>query len=141
MFSSTTTELSINRENASAKPPKIMLLIELPASARTMNVARAERGIEKRTASVARKLPRKIRIISEVRNRPMPPSSSNVSMAVLTNFDWSNTTRLDNAFGTSTSFLSASRMPSTTAIVLESPPCFRIGKYTDRWPSTRTILV
>ena len=32
-------------------------------------------------------------------------------------------------------------MPLTMAIVLLSPPCFRIGRYTDFWPSTRTMLV
>ena len=30
--------------------------------------------------------------------------------------------------------------PSTTAIVLVSPPCFSTGRYTDGWPSTRTML-
>src|SRR6266436_4683265 len=32
-------------------------------------------------------------------------------------------------------------MPSTTAMVLVSPPCLRIGRQTERWPSTRTMLV
>ena len=71
MFSSTTTELSIRRENASARPPSTMLLIEPPPIDSAMNAASAESGIEKNTATVARMLPRKIRIMSEVRNRPM----------------------------------------------------------------------
>src|SRR5215471_12994373 len=50
-------------------------------------VARAESGIEKKTATVARMLPRKIRIMSEVRNNPMPPSCSSVEMAVFTKRD------------------------------------------------------
>ena len=74
MFSSTTTELSIRREKASASPPSTMLLIELPPSDSAMNAASAESGIEKNTATVARMLPRKIRIITEVSNRPMAPS-------------------------------------------------------------------
>ena len=41
IFSSTTTELSISRENASASPPSIMLLIVLPPSASAMKVASA----------------------------------------------------------------------------------------------------
>ncbi len=49
-------------------------------------------------------------------------------MAVLTNCDWSKTTRVMSCFGTSTSFRSASRVPSTTAIVFVSPPCLRIGR-------------
>ena len=71
MFSSTTTELSIRRENASASPPSTMLLIEPPPIDSAMNAASAESGIEKNTATVARMLPRKTRIISEVRNSPM----------------------------------------------------------------------
>ena len=84
MFSSTTTELSIRRENASASPPSTMLLIELPPSESAMNAASAESGIEKNTATVARMLPRKTRIMIEVRNSPMAPSCSSVSMAVFT---------------------------------------------------------
>ena len=87
MFSSTTTELSIRRENASARPPSTMLLMELPPSESAMNAASAESGMEKKTASVARMLPRKIRIITDVRNSPIAPSCSSVSMAVLTKTD------------------------------------------------------
>ena len=36
---------------------------------------------------------------------------------------------------------SRSLMPSTTAIVFVSPPCFMIGRYADSWPSTRTMLL
>ena len=87
MFSSTTTELSISRENASARPPSTMLLIDPPPSDSAMNAASAESGMEKNTAVVARMLPRKIRIITEVSKRPMAPSCSSVSIAVLTNSD------------------------------------------------------
>ena len=64
-----------------------MLLIEPPIRYRARNVARAERGMEKNTAVVARRLPRKIRIMSEVSTKPIAPSCSRVSMAVLTNCD------------------------------------------------------
>ena len=64
-----------------------MLFTELPDMESAMKVASAESGIEKNTAIVARMLPRKIRIISEVRNRPIAPSCSSVSIAVLTNCD------------------------------------------------------
>ena len=60
-----------------------------------MNAASAESGIEKNTATVARMLPRKTRIMMDVSSSPMPPSCSSVSMAVLTNTDWSNTTLAD----------------------------------------------
>src|SRR5205814_6799425 len=42
IFSSTTTELSINREKAKASPPKIIEFTELSPNERTMKVARAE---------------------------------------------------------------------------------------------------
>ena len=58
-----------------------MLFTVPPPNESAMNVASTDSGIEKKTATVARKLPRKIRIISEVRNRPIAPSSSSVRMA------------------------------------------------------------
>src|SRR5438876_8865183 len=47
MFSSTTTELSMSREKANAKPPRTMLLMELPPNESAIMVASAESGIEK----------------------------------------------------------------------------------------------
>ena len=64
------------REKASASPPRIMVLMVLPLTFSTTNVARAESGIDKKTAVVARKLPRNIRIIRLVRNSPIKPSCS-----------------------------------------------------------------
>jgi hypothetical protein len=87
MFSSTTTELSIRREKASASPPKTMLLMVPPPSDSAMKAASAESGMEKKTATVARMLPRKMRIMMDVSNSPMAPSWSSVSMAVFTNTD------------------------------------------------------
>ena len=49
MFSRTTTELLIIRENASAKPPRIMESIELPPTERTAKVISTDNGIEKNT--------------------------------------------------------------------------------------------
>ena len=69
MFSSTTTELSISREKASARPPRIMALTVLSPSESAMNVARADSGIERNTRHVARMLPRKTRIISAGQNQ------------------------------------------------------------------------
>ncbi len=63
MFSSTTTELSMRRENASASPPRIIALIVLPPRASAMKAASADSGIDRNTAAVARMLPRNTRII------------------------------------------------------------------------------
>ena len=87
MFSSTTTELSINREKASASPPSTMVLIEPPPALIARNAASAESGIDSITASVARKLPRKIRIINAVSTSPMPPSLPRFLIAVFTKID------------------------------------------------------
>ena len=141
IFSSTITELSINRENANASPPSTMVLTVPPPAPIAKNAARAESGIDKNTAAVARTLPRNSRIINPVRTNPIPPSWIKLSIAVRTKIDWSNTTRVFNCFGMSTRCISASLIPSTTAIVLVSPPCFRIGRYTEGCPSTRTMLV
>jgi len=64
-----------------------MLLMELPVSFNTKNVASNESGIEKKTAIVALRLPRNIKIIRQVRKRPTPPSCSRVVIAVFTNLD------------------------------------------------------
>ena len=68
----------MRRDIASASPPSTMLLTVPPPHDSAMNVASADNGIEKNTATVARMLPRKIRIISDVSKRPIPPSCSNV---------------------------------------------------------------
>ena len=52
-----------------------------------MNAASADSGIERNTANVARMLPRNRRIISPVSTRPIAPSCSRFSMAVLTKTD------------------------------------------------------
>ena len=105
-----------------------------------MKAARADSGIEKNTATVARMLPRNTRIMSDVRNKPIAPSCSNVAIAVFTKTDWSNTTRVTSSFGTSNKCPIACFTPSTTAMVLVSPPCLSTGVYTERCPSTRTTL-
>src|SRR5258708_3388466 len=50
MFSSTTTESSINREKARASPPTDIELIDPPPKCRAMKATSAESGIERKTA-------------------------------------------------------------------------------------------
>ncbi len=78
MFSSTTTELSISREKASASPPRTIAFTELSPKDSAMNVASADSGTERNTASVARMLPRNTRIITPVSTSPIAPSCSEV---------------------------------------------------------------
>src|SRR5580704_1244173 len=53
MFSRTTTESSIRREKARARPLRTMLLMVLSAECRTKKVIITESGIERNTAAVA----------------------------------------------------------------------------------------
>ncbi len=66
-----------------------------------MNVASADSGTERKTAAVARMLPRKTRIISPVSTRPIAPSCSRFSIEVLTNTDWSKITDVTSDLGMS----------------------------------------
>ena len=81
------TELSITRDNASASPPRIIVLMVALPSFSTMNVASAEIGIESSTAVVARIFPRNSRIMMLVSTRPMRLSCSTVLIASLTKTD------------------------------------------------------
>ena len=78
-----------------------MLLIVAPPKCSTVKATISESGIERNTAAVARMLPRKIRIMSAVSNKPMPPSRITVEMACFTNIDWSKTTCVFNCGGMS----------------------------------------
>ena len=93
-----------------------------------MNVASAESGIDKNTATVARKLPRNSRIISEVSSSPSAPSWSSVLIAFLTNMRLiEDDVRLE-VLGHVEQFATSRCTPSTTAIVLVSPPCLSTGR-------------
>jgi hypothetical protein len=78
-----------------------MLLTELPRNARKTNAHSTETGTDRKTASVARMLPRKIRISRHVSTRPRLAPASTVTIAAFTNKDWSNTTFAFNPCGTS----------------------------------------
>ena len=129
IFSSTTTELSISREKASASPPRTIVLIELPPSESAMNAAeRGERNREENrhggahaaeedqdhqrrehqadAALVQQRLDRRLheeRLVEDDLGHQLP---------------WARRAGAR----------SASLMPSTTAMVLVSPPCFRTGR-------------
>src|ERR1700734_929917 len=105
IFSSTTTESSIKREKANARPPNSMVLIEPPMALVKSRHTRAESGIDSSTAKVARGLPRKTRIINPVRTRPIEASLTRFLIASLTKIDRSKTTAVFRLSGMSTSRL------------------------------------
>ncbi len=127
MFSSEMTELSMTREKASARPPRIIVFTVLPIMYRITNVASAESGMDSSTAKVARMLPRKIRIIRLVSTRPMTPSCSTVLRASFTNTDWSKTMLVVNCLRDVEQVADQIADVVDHLMVLVSPPCFMIG--------------
>jgi len=77
----------MSRDRARARPPRTMVLIELPPKLRPRNVARQDTGIEIKTAIVARTFLRKRKIIKAVKHSPMVPSLITFFTAILTNTD------------------------------------------------------
>ncbi len=75
----------MSRDNASANPPRTIVFTDPPPSCKAIKVASTDSGMEKNTATVARMLPRKTRIMMQVSSSPSPPSCSSVSIAVFTN--------------------------------------------------------
>ncbi len=112
----------MRREKANAKPPNSMVLIEPPMASVKSRHTRAESGIDSSTAKVARGLPRKRRIISPVRTRPIEASLSRFLIASLTKIDWSKTTAVFRLSGISTRCLIAAFMPFTIVMVLVFAP-------------------
>src|SRR5271167_4077533 len=78
---STASESSTRRPMASAKPPRVMMLMVWLLKYRPKAPARIESGIERRIAKVERKLPRKIRIISDASTAPETASCSRLATA------------------------------------------------------------
>ena len=110
------------------------------AESRAINVARADRGMERRRRAVARKLPRKTRIINDVRTEPIAAFMDQRLDRSLHELATGRTPPSPPIRGTSSRSGTSLRTASTTAIVLVSPPCLSTGRYTDLWPSTRTML-
>ena len=72
---------------ASAKPPSVIVLMVSPSALNTAIEVRIESGIEIKTISVDRQLPRKTRIMRPVRPAAMAPSRKTASMDEVTKTD------------------------------------------------------
>ncbi len=75
------------------------MLMVSPMALRTMIEVRIDSGIETAMISVLRQLPRKIRIISAVRQAAMTASRTTPLMDARTNSDWSAMGRARNSGG------------------------------------------
>ena len=71
MFSMVTVASSTRMPTASARPPRVMMLMVSPRKLSTMTEVRIDSGIETAMISVLRQLPRKSRIIRAVRQAAM----------------------------------------------------------------------
>ncbi len=101
MFSSTTTELSIRREKASARPPSTMELMVPPPMLRARKAASAESGIDSKTATVAADAAEEDQDHERGQHQADAAFVPRFSMAVLTKTDWSKTTFVTSDLGTS----------------------------------------
>ena len=81
VFSMVTVELSTRMPTASARPPRVMVLMVWPSAESTAIEVRIESGIDTMTTRVERHEPRNIRIISAVSAAAIAPSCSTLSMA------------------------------------------------------------
>ena len=85
MFSISTVASSTRIPTASANPPSVMMLMVSPSALITMIEVRIESGIETAMMTVLRQLPRKIRIISPVRQAAIVASFKTPSIDARTN--------------------------------------------------------
>ena len=89
MFSMVTVASSTRMPTASARPPRVMILIVSPRALRITIALRIESGIEIAITTVLRQFPRKRRIIAAVRHAAMTASLMTPSTAARTKSDWS----------------------------------------------------
>ena len=141
MFSITTTESSISRENASASPLSTMESIDLPGAVQN------EKRDEHRNRNGEKNGDRGAKASQKDQDHHAGQQDSDAAFAQHRGNGFLDKHRLvegdvtpSAATGMSRRFLMAFLMPFTTAIVLVSPPCFWTATYTDFWPSTRTML-
>ena len=89
MFSTSTVASSTRMPTASARPPRVMMLIVSPSALKHDQRVSTESGIETAMISVLRQLPRNTRIIKPVRQAAITPSRTTPLIDARTNIDWS----------------------------------------------------
>jgi hypothetical protein len=141
MFSIVTVASSTRMPTASARPPRVMMLIVCPSALRIAIELRIESGIETAMISVLRQLPRKIRIISAVRHAAMIASRTTPLIAPRTKIDWSASGVSFSCGGTSVETRGSILRMSFTTSSVEALPALSTLMSTPRWPSCRAMLV
>ncbi len=142
MFSIVTVASSTRMPTASARPPKVMMLMVWPSKLSTMTEVRIDSGIDTAMISVLRQLPRKSRIISAVRQAAITASRITPATAALTKIDWSASGWMLQLRrqGLSGCASASPRMPSTTSDGRGVAGLEDVTS-TPRRPFCRTILV
>src|SRR5437899_2739099 len=87
MSSISTVASSTRMPTASARPPKVMMLIVSPKAPRAMTLTRMDKGMEMAMISVLFQFPRKSRIMTAVRQAAISASRITPWMAARTNSD------------------------------------------------------
>jgi hypothetical protein len=141
MFSMVTVASSTRMPTASARPPRVMMLMVSPRKLNAMTEVRIESGIETAMIRVLRQLPRKRRIIRAVRQAAMIASWMTPEIAPRTKIDWSASRSILSSGGSVVATRGiAARMLSTTSRVEASPALSTVSRVPRR-PSRRTMLV
>ena len=99
MFSISTVASSTRMPTASARPPRVMMLIVSWSALSSRMLTRIESGIETTMMSVLFQLPRKSKIMMAVRQAAMSASRSTPSIEARTKSDWSKNMVELEAFG------------------------------------------
>ena len=89
MFSTSTVASSTRMPTASARPPRVMMLIVCPVTLRTIREVRMASGMEVAMITVLLQLPRKIKIMKAVKHAAISASRTTPLIAPSTKMDWS----------------------------------------------------
>ena len=118
------------REKARAKPPRIIVLTVLPSTYRTTNVANAGEWNGKKYRERGAQAPKEDQDhqAGERPGRSSPSCEQRLDglldeCGLVEHHRWP-----PDSFGMPDSWPIMLRMPSTTAMVLVSPPCFMMGR-------------
>ncbi len=141
MFSIATVASSTRMPTASARPPRVMMLMVWPKADSAVSEARIDSGMVMAMIRVARQLPRNSRIIIPVRQAAIRPSRITPDTAAVTKMDWSEAVWTCSDCGRPASIRGSSCFTWLMIARVEALPLFSISSKAERLPSVRTILV
>ena len=126
MFSTATVASSTRMPVASASPPSVMRLIELPVTYRQITPANIAHGIEVITTIVLRQLPRNSRIMIDTSPDASTDSDATFLIAARTKVDWSKSSVMSMPSGAPARMSSSSARTPLTTSRLDASACLRM---------------